>query len=74
MMAAADDKLPLAKTLMTHGVSPNTTAGGSTALDVACSSRNLDVAEYLLQHGAEISHAPSCANLALSSPPSSKTE
>lgn len=66
MMAAADDKLPLAKTLVAKGVSPKTTAGGSTALDVACSSRNLDVAEFLLQHGAEISRAPSCANLALS--------
>ena len=67
MLAAADGRLPLAKVLIAKGVSPNTTAGGSTALDVACSSRNLDVASFLLQQGAEINHAPSCANLALSS-------
>src|SRR5439155_24200566 len=51
MLAAADGKLPLAKTLIAKGVSPNTMAGGSTALDVACSSRNLDVAKFLLQKG-----------------------
>jgi len=66
MMAAADDKLPLAKALIAEGVSPKTMAGGGTALEVACSSRNLDVAEFLLQHGAEISRAPSCDNLGLS--------
>jgi hypothetical protein len=66
MMAAADNKLPLAKILIANGISPNTEAGGSTALDVACSSRNLDVAKFLLERGAQISHAPSCASLALS--------
>jgi len=65
MLAAADGKLPLAKTLIAKGVSPNTMAGGSTALDVACSSRNLDVAKFLLQKGAEISRAPDCTNVAL---------
>ena len=65
MLAAADGKLPLAKALIAKGVSPNTMAGGSTALDVACSSRNLDVAKFLLQKGAEISRAPDCTNVAL---------
>jgi hypothetical protein len=73
MMAAADNKLPLAKILIANGISPNTEAGGSTALDVACSSRNLDVAKFLLDKGAEISRAPGCTNLALSSH-SSRTE
>ena len=63
MKAAADDKLPLARILIVKGISPNTMAGGSTALDVACSSRNLDVARFLIQNGADISRAPSCANL-----------
>ena len=67
MMAAADDKLPLAKILIAKGVSPNTMAGGSTALDVACSSRNLDVARFLLQQGADLSRAPSCATLNIKS-------
>jgi hypothetical protein len=74
MMAAADGKLPLAKALIAKGVSPNTMAGGSTALDVACSSRNLDVAKFLLQQGAELSRAPSCANLSLPSHGSGRTE
>jgi len=74
MMAAADGKLPLAKDLIAKGVSPNTMAGGSTALDVACSSRNLDVAKFLLQQGAEFSRAPSCANLSLPSHGSGRTE
>jgi len=74
MMAAADGKLPLAKALIAKGVSPNTMAGGSTALDVACSSRNLDVAKFLLQQGAEFSRAPSCANLSLPSHGSGRTE
>jgi ankyrin repeat protein/predicted membrane protein DUF2207 len=63
MMAAADDKLSLARILIADGISPNTMAGGSTALDVACSSRNLDVARLLLRQGADISRAPSCTNL-----------
>jgi Predicted membrane protein (DUF2207)/Ankyrin repeats (many copies) len=63
MMAAADDKLPLAKVLIAKGISPNAMAGGSTALDVACSSRNLDVARFLIEEGADLSHASSCANL-----------
>ena len=66
MLAAADGRLPLAKVLIAKGVSPNTTAGGSTALEVACSSRNLDVAQFLLGQGSDISRAPGCANLALS--------
>jgi hypothetical protein len=66
MLAAADGRLPLAKVLIAKGISPNTTAGGSTALDVACSSRNLDVAKFLLGQGSDISRAPSCADLALS--------
>lgn len=65
MIAAADNKLPLAKILIANGISPNTEGGGSTALDVACSSRNLDVAKFLLGQGADISNAPSCTNLAL---------
>jgi len=65
MMAAADNKLPLAKILIANGISPNTEAGDSTALDVACSGRNLDVAKFLLDKGAEISRAPRCTNLGL---------
>jgi hypothetical protein len=67
MMAAADDKLPLAKVLVAKGISPNTMAGGSTALDVACSSRNLDVVRFLIEEGADLSHASSCANLDIKS-------
>jgi hypothetical protein len=65
MIAAADGRLPLAQVLVANGVSPNTIAGGSTALDVACSSHNVDVARFLVAKGAEISRAPNCANLAL---------
>jgi hypothetical protein len=65
MRAAADGKMPLARILIAKGVSPNTSVGGSTALDVACSTRNLDVAKLLLQQGAEMSDAPNCANLGL---------
>jgi hypothetical protein len=32
---------------------------------VACSSRNLDVARFLLEQGADISRASSCTNLGL---------
>jgi hypothetical protein len=63
MMAAADGKLQLAKVLIEHGISANTTAGGSTALDVACSSRSVEVASLLLANGADISRAPNCANI-----------
>ena len=65
MMAAADDKLPLAKILIAKGISPNTMGGGSTALAVACSSRNLDVARFLLQQGADLGRAPSCPNVGI---------
>jgi ankyrin repeat protein len=67
MLAVADGRLLLAKTLAAKGVSPNTMAGGSTALGIACSSRNLDVAKFLLGQGADISRAPNCTNLALTS-------
>ena len=67
-IAAADDKLPLAKVLIAKGVSPNKMEGGSTALDVASSSRNFDLAKLLLSQGADISHAPRCANVALPLP------
>ena len=63
MTAAADGKLPLAKVLVEHGVSANTTAGGSTALDVACESRSVGVARLLLANGADINRAPNCANI-----------
>lgn len=62
MMAAADGKLPLAKVLVAHGVSANTTKGGSTALDVACSNRSVEVAKLLLASGADIRRSPNCAN------------
>lgn len=65
MMAAAQGKLPLARILVAKGISPNTTAGGSTALDVACSSRNIDVAKFLLEHGADPNGAPSCSNVGI---------
>jgi len=65
MMAAADGKLPLAKILIAEGISPNTMGGGSTALDVACSSRNVDVARFLIEKGADLSHAPSCVDLSV---------
>lgn len=61
MMAAADGKLRLAKVLVENGVSANAAAGGSTALDVACSSGSIDVAQFLLERGADISRAPNCA-------------
>lgn len=65
MMAAADNKLPLARALVANGVSPNAMGGGSSALDVACSSRNLDIARFLLQQGADLSRAPSCTNVGI---------
>jgi ankyrin repeat protein/predicted membrane protein DUF2207 len=63
MSAAGGGMLPLAKALVGRGVPPNTAAGGSTALDVACASRNLEVAKYLFSQGADISRAPSCARI-----------
>jgi hypothetical protein len=63
MKAAFDGRLPLAKVLVERGVSPNTTEGGSTALDVACSSRSVEVAKLLLANGADYSRAPNCANV-----------
>jgi ankyrin repeat protein len=61
MIAAVDGKLALAKALVENGVSPNTSGGGSTALEMACSNGRTDVAKYLLSKGAVISNALSCA-------------
>jgi hypothetical protein len=63
MLAAADGKLSLARALVQEGVSLNTMAGGSTALDVACSSRRIELARFLLAQGADMSKAPSCVSL-----------
>ena len=61
MIAAADGKLGLARALIEHGVSPNAMGGGSTALEVACSSRNIEVAKFLITSGADLNRAPTCS-------------
>ena len=60
MIAAVDGRLALAKALVESGVSPNTSGGGSTALEMACRGGRINVAEYLLSQGAKIRNAPSC--------------
>ena len=60
MIAAVDGRLALAKALVESGVSPNTSGGGSTALEMACRGGRINVAEYLLSQGAKIGNAPSC--------------
>jgi len=63
MIAAVDGKLALAKALVENGVSANTSAGGSTALEMACSNGRTTVAKYLVEKGADIRNSPSCASL-----------
>src|SRR2546425_1739039 len=60
MIAAVDGRLALAKALVESGVSPNTSGGGSTALEMACRGGRINVGEELVSPRAKKRKAPPC--------------